>query len=63
MSGGEDYELLFIIKIEDFFKIKVNFNLIVIGYMIVEKEGIYLIIRVNMKIFIIVRGWNFLKEE
>lgn len=63
MSGGEDYELLFTVKTEDFPKIKANPNLTVIGHMTAEKEGIHLITRANTKIPIIARGWNSLKEE
>ena len=63
MSGGEDYELLFTIKTEDFPKIKANPNLTVIGHITAEKEGIHLITRANTKIPVIARGWNSLQEE
>ena len=36
LNGGEDYELLFTVPIEDHVKIKANPNLSVIGYV---KEG------------------------
>lgn len=58
LSGGEDYELLFTIKQEDYPKIKANPNLTVIGHMTRESEGIHLVTRANTKIPITARGWN-----
>lgn len=43
LNGGEDYELLFTIKQEDFDKIKANPNLTVIGHMQAKDAGINLI--------------------
>ncbi|MEZ4875387.1 MAG: thiamine-phosphate kinase [Flavobacteriaceae bacterium] len=63
LSGGEDYELLFTIKMEDFPKIKGNPNLTVIGHITGESEGIHLVTRANTKIPIVARGWNALKED
>jgi thiamine-monophosphate kinase len=63
LSGGEDYELLFTIKNEDFPKIKANPHLSIIGHITHEKEGIHLITRANTKIPLIARGWNALKNE
>ena len=63
LSGGEDYELLFTIKMEDFEKIKANPNFSIIGHMVEEKEGIHLITRANTKIPLKARGWNALKED
>ena len=63
LSGGEDYELLFTIKMEDFDKIKANPNLTVIGHMVEEKEGMHLITRATTKIPLKARGWNALKNE
>lgn len=63
LSGGEDYELLFTVKAEDFPKIKANPHLSIIGHMTNEKEGIHLITRANTKIPLIARGWNSLNEE
>ncbi len=62
LSGGEDYELLFTIKQEDFPKIKANPNLTVIGHMTDEKSGIGLVTRANEKIELIAQGWNPIKE-
>lgn len=63
LSGGEDYELLFTIKQEDFPKIKANPNFSIIGHMNEEKEGAHLITRANTKIPLIARGWNALSNE
>ena len=63
LSGGEDYELLFTVKMEDFPKIKANPNLSVIGHITHEKEGVHLITRGDEKIPLIARGWNSLESE
>lgn len=63
LNGGEDYELLFTIKIDDFDKIKGNPNFTVIGHMTQESEGIHLVTRANTKIELKARGWNALQEE
>jgi thiamine-monophosphate kinase len=62
INGGEDYELLFTIKMEDFDKIKANPNFTVIGHMVNESEGTHLITRANTKIPLKARGWNALQE-
>ncbi len=63
LSGGEDYELLFTIKMEDYDKIKANPNFTVIGHMTEENEGMHLITRANTKIPLKARGWNAMKDE
>lgn len=63
LNGGEDYELLFTIKMEDFEKIKGNPNFTIIGHMVAESEGIHLVTRANTKIELKARGWNALSEE
>lgn len=63
MNGGEDYELLFTISMEDFPKIKGNPNFSVIGHINKENEGAHLVTRANTKIPIVARGWNSLKES
>lgn len=62
INGGEDYELLFTIALEDFDKIKANPNLTVIGHINQEAEGMHLITRANQKIELKARGWNALSE-
>ncbi|MCC9041959.1 thiamine-phosphate kinase [Myroides sp. M-43] len=63
INGGEDYELLFTIKMEDFDKIKGNPNLSIIGHMTQESEGVHLISRENTKIPLKARGWNPLENK
>jgi thiamine-monophosphate kinase len=62
LNGGEDYELLFTIKQEDFPKIKANPSLTVIGHITDKKSGIGLVTRANEKIAIQAQGWNPIKE-
>ncbi|MDI9255992.1 MULTISPECIES: thiamine-phosphate kinase [Flavobacterium] len=62
INGGEDYELLFTIALEDFDKIKANPNFTVIGHMTQESEGIHLITRANTKIPLKARGWDAISE-
>lgn len=63
INGGEDYELLFTIKMEDFDKIKGNPNFSVIGHMTQESEGTHLITRAATKIPLKARGWDGISEE
>lgn len=63
LNGGEDYELLFTININDFDKIKGNPNLTVIGHMTEPTEGAHLITRANTKIPLKARGWNALEND
>lgn len=60
INGGEDYELLFTIDMEDFEKVKGNPNFSIIGHMTSASEGIHLITRANTKIPLKARGWNAL---
>ncbi|MCK8523640.1 thiamine-phosphate kinase [Aquimarina sp. D1M17] len=62
LNGGEDYELLFTIKQEDYPKIKANPNLTVVGHMTDEKTGVGLVTRANEKIELKAQGWNPIKE-
>ncbi|MDI1254872.1 MAG: thiamine-phosphate kinase [Flavobacterium sp.] len=62
INGGEDYELLFTIKMEDFDKVKGNPNFTIIGHMTQESEGVHLVTRANTKIELRARGWDALEE-
>jgi thiamine-monophosphate kinase len=62
INGGEDYELLFTIKMEDFDKIKANPHFTIIGHMTQESEGVHLVTRANTKIELRARGWDALAE-
>ena len=63
LSGGEDYELLFTVKQEDFPKIKANPNLSIIGHMTDQPELIQLVTRGGQKVDITAQGWNALDEK
>lgn len=58
LSGGEDYELLFTISINDFDKIKGNPNLTVIGHVTEKDQGLNLVTRANQEIALKAQGWN-----
>lgn len=62
LNGGEDYELLFTIRMDDFEKIKGNPNFTVIGHMTQASEGMHLVTRANTKIELKARGWNGLQQ-
>ncbi len=64
LSGGEDYELLFTIKQEDFLKIKANPNISIIGHMTDAKSGINLITKGGTSTPLKAQGWDaLLKNE
>lgn len=58
LSGGEDYELLFTIKQEDYEKIVRNEQISVIGYITKKDEGSMLITRQGNKHKLVAQGWN-----
>ncbi|CAM1345234.1 thiamine-phosphate kinase [Tenacibaculum amylolyticum] len=62
LSGGEDYELLFTISINDFDKIKGNPNLTVIGHVTEKNQGMNLVTRANQQIKLQAQGWNSFSE-
>ena len=62
LSGGEDYELLFTISIDDYDKMKANPHFTVIGHITEERQGIKLITRANQELELKAQGWNALKE-
>lgn len=63
LSGGEDYELLFTVSINDFDKIKGNPNLTIIGHITEKSEGLNLVTRANQEIKLKAQGWNSFKQE
>ncbi len=63
INGGEDYELLFTVGMDDFDKLKGNPNFTILGHMVEAAEGMHLITRANTKIPLKARGWNALTEE
>jgi thiamine-monophosphate kinase len=58
LSGGEDYELLFTIKQEDYDKIVLNEQISVIGYITEPAEGSHIITRSGNKHPLTAQGWN-----
>ncbi len=62
LSGGEDYELLFTIPINDFEKIKGNPNLTVIGHITEASEVLKLITRADQELDLKAQGWNAFKK-
>jgi len=58
LNGGEDYELIFTIKQEDYDKITLNEEISVIGYMSELEEGCKLISRGGNLFDITAQGWN-----
>lgn len=63
LNGGEDYELLFTIPLEDHDKIKGNPHLSVIGHIAEASAGKNLITRDGTAIPLQAQGWNALKGE
>lgn len=63
LNGGEDYELLFTIPIEEHDKIKGNPNFSVIGHMVAAEQGKHLISRDGKAIPLQAQGWNALSEQ
>jgi thiamine-monophosphate kinase len=61
LSGGEDYELLFTISLNDFEKIKGNPHFSVIGHMTPSSAGYNMISKSNTQHPITAQGWNALK--
>jgi len=58
LSGGEDYELLFTVKQEDFEKIKFSEKISVVGYMTDIEEGTHIITSGNSKHKLVAQGWQ-----
>ncbi len=58
LSGGEDYELLFTVKQEDYEKVARNNNISVIGYITEKSEGANLLTTGGNKHKLTSAGWN-----
>jgi thiamine-monophosphate kinase len=63
LNGGEDYELLFTVKQDDFDKIKGNPHMTVIGHMADAGEGIYYVDKNGAAIELQAQGWNHFKQD
>ncbi|RTL49279.1 MAG: thiamine-phosphate kinase [Sphingobacteriales bacterium] len=58
LNGGEDYELVFTLKQEDYEAITINEEIAVVGYMTDPKEGKKMISRGGNLFDITAQGWN-----
>lgn len=58
LNGGEDYELLFTLALDDYEKIKNDPDFTIIGHMTEPKEGINLVTRAGSAIPLEAQGWN-----
>jgi thiamine-monophosphate kinase len=61
LSGGEDYELLFTMKQDDYDKITLSEQISVIGYITDQEAGSHIITKGGGKHPITAQGWNALK--
>lgn len=62
LNGGEDYELLFTVNLNDHDKIKGNPHLTVVGYMTEEVNQAFLQTRADQRIPLTAQGWNAFRE-
>jgi thiamine-monophosphate kinase len=62
LSGGEDYELLFTIRQEDYDKITTNEEISVVGYITDEEEGRHIITKGGNRYPITAQGWNAFQQ-
>ena len=58
LNGGEDYELIFTLKQEDYDRITLNEDITVIGYMTDAEEGAKFLSKGGNTFDIIAQGWN-----
>ncbi len=63
LSGGEDYELLFTVKQEDYEKIARNDRISIIGYITDKAEGTVLLTKQGNKHALKAQGWNAFGEQ
>jgi thiamine-monophosphate kinase len=62
MNGGEDYELLFTVNIDDLEKVQAIKGVSVIGHMTAQNEGEYLISRGGSMYPIMAQGFDHMRE-
>jgi thiamine-monophosphate kinase len=61
LNGGEDYELLFTIPIEDYDKVKNDPDISVIGHITSKEEGAMLVTGSGALIPLVAQGWNHMQ--
>lgn len=62
LSGGEDYELLFTIRQEDYQKVELHPRISVIGYMTDAEKGVKIITKGGNTHPVTAQGWNAFKH-
>ncbi len=62
LSGGEDYELLFTVRQDDYDAIAKNPDISVIGYLTDAEAGAHIITKGGNKHALTAQGWNSLKQ-
>jgi thiamine-monophosphate kinase len=62
LSGGEDYELLFTMKQEDYDKIVLSEQISVIGYLTDISEGVHILTKGGNKFKLVAQGWNAFQQ-
>jgi thiamine-monophosphate kinase len=63
INGGEDYELLFTVSLEDYDKIASILGIHIIGHITSEKDGCYMVLPDGSLSQITALGWNSLKAK
>ncbi len=58
LSGGEDYELLFTIKQQDYEKLRMHLDVSIIGHMVDKEEGLHLVDKSGNQINLTAQGWK-----
>ncbi len=62
LNGGEDYELLFTIDINDYEKLKNNADVTVIGHITAKESGVNMVSKSNTVHPVTAQGWDALKK-
>jgi thiamine-monophosphate kinase len=62
LSGGEDYELLFTIKQDDYEKLTLNEQISVIGYVVEAEQGATIKTKGGNTYNITAQGWNAFRK-
>ncbi|HPD54784.1 MAG TPA: thiamine-phosphate kinase, partial [Bacteroidia bacterium] len=63
LSGGEDYELLFTIRPDDYEKLREHLDVSIIGHMTDQASGVNLITRSGGSVPITAQGWDALLSQ